>query len=256
PCRRIVGPETSNDTTATVPCTVCGAIGAPYACSKSGYHFFRCVQCGFVFVDPMPTEEAFLAIYDKGYRNSSADFYPKARSRQWRTFWKALRFARFLIGKSALDIGCGGGFITHSFSRLGARAVGLDINESSIAYARAHFPDCSFFCEGFETFAKRGLLFDFVFSSEVMEHIPGTRAFMSLVAAVTKPGSHVYIATPDCEHETVPRNLADWDQVAPPEHVQLFNKRNMVALFEQYGFVLKTAFTKRSPALSLLFLKR
>ena len=242
--------------TATVKCAICAAASVPHAFSKNGYEFFRCLQCGFVFLDPMPTEDMFHAIYNKGFRNSSAHFYPKASSRRWRSFWKALRFSRFLVGKSALDVGCGGVFMAHSFSLLGARAVGLDISESSIAYARAHFPRVSFFCEGFEAFAKRGLAFDFVFSTEVMEHLPGTRAFMSMVAAVTKPGGHVYIATPDCEHVAVPKHLPDWDQVEPPHHVQLFNKRNMVALFAQYGFTLKTAYAKRRPALSLLFSKR
>jgi hypothetical protein len=38
---------------------------------------------------------------------------------------------------------------------------------------------------------------------------------MTTLEAVTKPGSHVYIATPDLAHRTVPHNIAEWDVVYP-----------------------------------------
>jgi 2-polyprenyl-3-methyl-5-hydroxy-6-metoxy-1,4-benzoquinol methylase len=237
-------------------CEICAAATAPYFASQGSYDYHRCEQCGFVFLSPMPSDEALHAVYNEDYRDISAEFYPKANSRRHRTFWKSMRFLPYITGKRVLDIGCGGGFMTNAFRRWSASASGVDISEPSLAYARAHFPRCTFYCEGFEAFAKRGLEFDFVFSTELLEHIPAARPFMSVLDAVTRPGAHVYIATPDAGHPAVPRKFTDWIDVQPPHHVQFFNRENVTKLFADYGFELQRAFAKKKPALSLLFVRR
>ena len=122
-------------------CRVCGAApGAPFA-RKDGYDFARCGQCGFVYLDPMPTSEALATLYDGGTSGGiSADAYPKADSRLRRARIRALRFVHHLRGRDALDIGCGGGFMTEAMGGFGARAVGVDIDPQAIAYASRRFP--------------------------------------------------------------------------------------------------------------------
>jgi hypothetical protein len=79
---------------------------------------------------------------------------------------------------------------------------------------------------------------------------------MTTLEAVTKPGSHVYIATPDLVHRTVPHNIAEWDVVYPSEHLLFFNRKNLELLFARNGFASKHAFRKRTAANSLLFLRQ
>jgi cyclopropane fatty-acyl-phospholipid synthase-like methyltransferase len=196
---------------------------------KWGYPFRRCAACGLIFASPYPTAAQVAAYYNDPSRTPTADFFNKAASRRRRAAVKALRFFRYVRpGKSVLDLGCGGGFMVEAFARLGASASGLDISAGAIAYAKKHFPRATFYCEPMPAFTARGLQFDFVFSSEVLEHLPG----------------------PD---ELLPANIADWDQVAPPEHIQLFNRENARILFERYGFALAKAYANNKPALSLLF---
>ena len=152
-----------------------------------------------------------------------------------------------------LDIGCGGGFMANAFSRMGAQATGLDIAEASVAYARKHFPACEFYCESFSDFRKRRLSFDFVFSTEVLEHLPGPGDFMATLQAVTKPGGYVYIATPDAGHPAVPLDISQWGDITPPEHLQFFNRENLSNLFSRYGFAVARAYKKLKPAHSLIF---
>jgi hypothetical protein len=79
-------------------------------------------------------------------------------------------------------------------------------------------------------------------------------AFARLGArAVTKPGGYLHIASPDAGHELVPANIAEWDQVAPPEQIQLFNRENARILFARYGLALVKAYPNKKPGLSLLF---
>jgi 2-polyprenyl-3-methyl-5-hydroxy-6-metoxy-1,4-benzoquinol methylase len=207
-----------------------------------------------VFASPYPTEEQLAAYYNAPSRTPTEDYFNKAASRRRRATFRALRFLRYVFpGKRVLDLGCGGGFMVEAFRRLGARASGLDISAGAIAYAKKHFPGGTFYCEPMAAFATRGLQYDFVFSSEVLEHVPGPDEFLTTLAAVTKPGGYLHISSPDAGHPLVPPNIADWNQVAPPEHIQLFNRENARILFARYGFSLVKARPSRKPGLSLLF---
>jgi len=240
---------------ASAPCPVCGG-ESRFAAAKDGYEIFRCADCGFLFVHPYPTAEEIGAFYSANYRGASAGHYPKLKSRKRRAFVKSLRFLKYVRGKRTLDIGCGGGVMADAFRRLGAESHGIDISENSIAFARKNFPRCTFYCEDFETLARRGLTFDFMFTSELMEHLAGPHACLRLIAAASRPGTVVYVAAPDAGHAAVPADLTQWIDLCPPEHLQWFNRPNMALLFDGYGFDLVKAFPKKAAALSLLFRKR
>ena len=178
--------------------------GAAFA-EKDGYAYVRCAECGFVFLDPMPDAATLARQYtnhDSGVPYAAA--YPKAASRFRRSRLKAFRLARYIRGRDAIDIGCGGGFMVEAMRRVGARAVGLDINPAAIAYAERQYPENRFFCEDVGIFERRDLAFDFVYSSEVIEHVPDAQRYMALLARITRPGGHVYITTPDIGHWACP----------------------------------------------------
>ncbi len=237
----------------TVTCHACTQPAASYAFSRDGYDIYKCANCNFLFVHPFPTEEVIAKHYKDNYRGASATFYPKARSRRWRAFWRSLKFLPYIAGKRVLDVGCGGGFMVEAFARLGADASGLDISVNSIAYARNRFPKQQFYCEDLADFQKRGLKFDFIFSSEVLEHLPGAAPFMELLADCTKPGGFVYLSAPDAGHPGVPANIAEWSDICPPEHLQFFDAHNLELLFKRYGFVQHRRLPHRSPAHSVFF---
>ena len=143
-----------------------------------------------------------------------------------------------------------------AFRRLGADAHGLDISENSIAFARRNFPGCTFYCEDFDAMAQRGLRFDFLFTTELLEHLPGPHDVMRFLAGSAKPGAVVYAATPDAGHPAVPEDFLSWGDICPPEHLQWFDRDNLARLFDDYGFDLLRQHRKKTPALSMLFKKR
>ena len=247
-------PTTSADTSDALACPACLAVAGRPAFVKSGYPFRRCSVCGLVFASPYPTDEQLARYYNDPSRTPTEDHFNKAASRRRRAFLRALRFWRYVVpGRSVLDFGCGGGFMVEAFARLGAKASGLDISAGAIAYARKHFPRGTYYCEAMDAFRARGLQYDFVFSSEVLEHVPGPDELLTSFAAVTKRGGYLHVSSPDAGHRLVPTNIADWDQVAPPEHIQLFDRENARILFARYGFTLVKAYPNKKPGLSLLF---
>ncbi|MBX5471466.1 MAG: class I SAM-dependent methyltransferase [Acetobacteraceae bacterium] len=229
---------------------------------KDGYDIYLCGNCFYLFVHPFPSTDFLLHYYNDRYRNASAQHYSKARQRRGRARMKALRFFPYIRGKSVLDLGCGGGFMCEAFRWLGAgggrhggAVVGVDVSAGAIAYARQHFPKCTFYCKGLTEFSRRGMKFDFIFSAELLEHLPGPESFMDTVAAVSKPGTFVYLSAPDFGHEAVPSDLQAWPDLCPPEHLQWFTAENLEALFARYRFRLYRRWHSKTPAHLVMFQK-
>ncbi len=224
--------------------------------TKKDHQIFECGDCGFLFVHPYPTADELTRYYATDYRGATADYYPKLKSRKRRAFIKSFRFFRYIRGKKALDIGCGGGVMADAFRRLGADSHGVDISANSIEFARRSFPGCTFYCENFDDMRRRDIRFDFMFTSEMLEHIAGVHDCLGMIGALSQPGTVVYMATPDSGHPTVPSDVLAWGDLSPPEHLQWFNRSNLARAMGEYGFDLIKAYRKKTPALSLLFKKR
>lgn len=240
------------DTAGAGPCAVCGGRTAvPYATTK-GYDFVRCNGCGFVFLSPMPTQAELNELYS-GDDGITADHYPKAKSRRGRAFWAAVRFLPYLRGRRALDIGCGGGFMVDAMRRMGARAAGVDISPGAIAYARKQFPKNRFWCESFETFDADGEQFDFIYSSEVIEHLNDLPTYMALLRKVAAPGARLFLTTPDIGSPRRPENVTDWDVFSPPRHVQFFDETTLARLFSGHGFGEAKRIPDKKVGLKMLF---
>ena len=60
--------------------------------------------------------------------------------------------------------------------------------------------------------------FDFVYSSEVIEHVGDIKAYMNLLERITHKGSFIYITTPDIGSRNRPENVLDWTPFGPPQH--------------------------------------
>ena len=243
------------------PCIVCGAAETEPYVKKDGYAFRRCRACGYIFCDPRPSQDELADYYGavvEGVRPIGPDHYPKASSRKRRAYVNALKMIGHIWNKRVLDVGCGGGFVVGGMKAFGAsQAVGLDIAESSIAYARAHFPKCEFHAGTIEDFLDGRLgAFDFVYSSEVIEHVVDVEAYMRFLDQVTKPGAEVFITTPDIACDQVPEDVTAWNVFSPPEHIQFFTEDTLARLFARFGFtVVKRVPDPGGAGLKMLFRK-
>ncbi|WFD33131.1 hypothetical protein MSPP1_004188 [Malassezia sp. CBS 17886] len=111
--------------------------------------------------------------------------------------------AAFLDGMSVLDIGCGGGILTESVARLGARVTGVDASKENIRIASLH---TSGEPGGFahpptyrhataETLRDEGQQFDVVTAMEVVEHVNDPAAFLRCLSELVRPGGHLFLST-------------------------------------------------------------
>lgn len=108
-----------------------------------------------------------------------------------------------LLGRKALDIGCGGGLASVPLARLGADVVGLDAEPEAILAAKSHAESLDadiagrlcFVESDLQSFKGKGGSFDLMVAFEVIEHVDKPLAFMQKAASVLKPGGVFVLST-------------------------------------------------------------
>ncbi|KAJ7603755.1 S-adenosyl-L-methionine-dependent methyltransferase [Mycena polygramma] len=114
--------------------------------------------------------------------------------------------ASLLKGLDVLDVGCGGGLLSESLARLGAKTLGVDASEANILIAKLHAaqdpnlaPGPSTYLSYLHTSAEALLTepkrYDVVCSMEVLEHVDNPPAFLDTCSQLVKPGGHLFLST-------------------------------------------------------------
>lgn len=96
------------------------------------------------------------------------------------------------VGKRALDVGCGGGFLAEEFAKLGCVVTGIDPSAPTIAQAHAHAKEAGLTIEyrvaPGEAIPFDDAAFDIVYCCDVLEHVDDLERVIAETARVLKPG--------------------------------------------------------------------
>lgn len=116
---------------------------------------------------------------------------------------------QFLRNLDVADIGCGGGLLSESLARLGARTTGVDASASNIGIATTHAArdallsrrhalggaSLSYLHSTAEELVAQNRSFDVVCAMEVLEHVNGPAEFLRSLDKLVKPGGHLFMST-------------------------------------------------------------
>jgi 2-polyprenyl-6-hydroxyphenyl methylase/3-demethylubiquinone-9 3-methyltransferase len=104
-----------------------------------------------------------------------------------------------LAGLRVLDIGCGGGILSESVARLGARVLATDVTEKNLRVARMHARenglDIEYRLASAADLVAAGETFDLVLNMEVVEHVDGLPQFLADCGRLVRPGGLMLVAT-------------------------------------------------------------
>lgn len=145
------------------------------------------------------------------------------------------RSVRPLLGKRALDVGCGAGLLCEPLARLGAAVTGVDAAAENIAAASAHATGGGLAID--YRCGEIGALdigtFDLVCSMEVIEHVADKAAFVAALADRLAPGGLMVLSTPNRTARSrllmveaaerigmVPRGTHHWDDFVTPDELR------------------------------------
>lgn len=182
---------------STACCPLCASHHS-YPLPVAGKRYHRCRQCELVWLDAGDhlDEAAEKAVYD-GHDNRVDD--PRYRTFLMRAFGEVL--ARVPLPASGLDFGCGPG--------PALVAMGREAGYDMVGYDKfyADFP---------ELLTRQ---YDFITSTEVIEHIAEPRAVLDRLWACLKPGGMLVLQT---QRVLGDERFKNWRYRHDPTHIVFF----------------------------------
>lgn len=116
-------------------------------------------------------------------------------------------------GASVLDVGCGPGWLSEYFARLGYRATGIDISPDMIDIARARVAALAVPGAAFETMDSEGFQlnqqFDAAVVYDALHHFEDERSVLRNIYAHLKPGARLFMKEPQAHHPEAPETRAE-----------------------------------------------
>ncbi len=105
-----------------------------------------------------------------------------------------------LAGKTALDVGCGGGILSEALADAGATVTGIDLADKSLSVAKLHLLESGKKVDYRKVAAEvlaeeRPAHYDVVTCMEMLEHVPDPAVIVAACAKLVKPGGHVFFST-------------------------------------------------------------
>lgn len=222
------------------------------------HDYFRCVDCGCVFLHPMPDPAtiatfypAHYSVFDEGSRTSRVSPLKQALLKRTRGYthlhppapypWLATMLAplhksgapAYVPQGKLLDVGCGNGRYLYTMRMLGWDVQGVELSEDGVRACRAsqlpvHHGDLQS-----ASFPDAG--FDVITVRHVIEHIREPHALMTELARILKPGGRLIIETPNSEALGRALMGANWFHNDVPRHLILYSPDNLAKLAALHG---------------------
>ena len=147
-----------------------------------------------------PAELAKFSDTAHRWWDPSSEFRPLHEINPLRLQWIE-QIAGGITGKDVLDVGCGGGILSDSMARRGARVLGIDLATKPLRVAQLHAleastPDIDYREVAVETLASEApASFDIITCMEMLEHVPDPASIVSACSRLAKPGGWLFFST-------------------------------------------------------------
>jgi len=146
-----------------------------------------------------PQELAKFSELAHRWWDTDSDFRPLHQINPLRLDW--IDQQAQLAGKRVVDIGCGGGILSDSMARRGAKVLGIDLATKALKVAELHAMEAETPNIEYREVAAEALAaempaqFDVVACMEMLEHVPEPASVVRACSQLVKPGGWVFFST-------------------------------------------------------------
>ena len=223
-------------------CTICGSRHLHYAFSLEQHRIVRCDDCGFMLINPQPTNEVLAQIYGGYYfvLSSSTDGIDHVSELKKSTadrYLDMLLPATRGVSGTLLEIGCGSGdFLSRAVAR-GLKVTGVEYSPHACATARTKLDgDQGEVIQGeISVLAGQRELFDYIVFCDVLEHVRDPRLFLQLVFELLKPNGQILCVVPALDSWSARLLETNWMEFKL-EHLSYFDTKSLRSLLFQERF--------------------
>jgi 2-polyprenyl-3-methyl-5-hydroxy-6-metoxy-1,4-benzoquinol methylase len=218
---------------------LCNKKTANFFTKKNSYNFYKCNNCGLIFIFPVP--ENHLKIYSldyfggaqKGFGYVDYEIDKKAMSSTLNSYLDKIE--KFIPDKDKLlDVGTATGFFMELAKQRGWEVQGVEISEYAVQKAREKGLNVTTGTLESSDF-KEGS-FNLITFWDVVEHLSNPKSTLSSAYRILKKDGVIAINTPDSESFVARILNKGWHLIVPPEHLFLFNQKNLSKLLKEIGF--------------------
>ncbi len=221
-------------------CYICDSPDIRYRFVIQGHSLFQCANCGYMFLNPQPSDEFLKSLYSSDYFLMGDD----DRSDRLRSEMKAATAQLYLkqliryYGKqqgNLLEIGCGNGDFLLVAQQAGFSVKGIEVSESATATANAKLGEQSVLCGNIEDMDPPEGSFDICALFDVIEHVRDPIRFLNKIHKILAPTGVLFIVTPSLDSWSARLMKNNWMEFKA-EHLHYFNRETVQNTLWRSGF--------------------
>ncbi|MEW6618108.1 MAG: class I SAM-dependent methyltransferase [bacterium] len=220
-------------------CLLCKSGDYKVVKALNGCNFKECLNCGFIYLDPQPDENAIQEFYPKEYFNSQhPQGYHDLIARKDDVINYRLKAIMELVnllcsGKGKLlEVGCALGYFLELAQASGWEAQGIELSPWASAYAQEK-TKVKVSSGKLEDIKFPDSYFDVIVMIELIEHTQNPLLFLKEVERILKPDGMILLTTPNSKsihHKIWKRKFQEIFFI--PEHLFLFSIPTIKRLLE------------------------
>ena len=216
------------------------------------YRLVRCKKCGLVYSNPILASNLLTKLYEK-----SVVTYEKQVEDLCKTYWRYFMMTSTIRGVASqhlgggrtdssevkiLEIGCGDGFFLEYLKQCGWTNV-LGVEPSRAASLKAPRSLRKRIINSIlrpNLFTKES--FDYICTFQTLDHVIDPNQFLQICWQLLKPGGKMLAINHDADSWSA-KLLGEKSPIIDIEHIYLFNKPTLAAIFAKNGFTVEKVFT-------------
>lgn len=222
-----------------VSCRLCGNgnfnLYLRVSVNKTFAYIVRCVNCGLIFQNPMPSEKERLELYSTDYfKHGYLDTGNQIGLYDQATFFLA-RLLRYSDKGRLLDIGAASGAYVRAAIDKGWKAHGIELSPLAVAFAKDYWK-VDLIQGTVEQAHFQNNFFDAIILVHTLEHLPDPLETLKEINRILKKTGILYVSLPNIASHKAKKLGEKWGALKPAEHLFFFSPKTLKLLFEKAGF--------------------